>query len=118
MKLFGGVIPVTGTTFLMFCLFAVLFVGYALGRIKVKGISLGDAAVFVIALVFGALLFEPLSAQLVINGNAEAVNFTEKALDIIEKVGLIFFALQTMVQIGHIFQVFLYICNFSFNSEF
>ena len=51
MKLFGGVIPVTGTTFLMFCLFAVLFVGYAVGRIKVKGISLGDAAVFVIALV-------------------------------------------------------------------
>ena len=91
MKLFGGVIPVTGTTFLMFCLFAVLFVGYAVGRIKVKGISLGDAAVFVIALVFGALLFEPLSAQLVLKGEAEAVDFTEKALDIIEKVGLIFF---------------------------
>ena len=91
MKLFGGVIPVTGTTFLMFCLFAVLFVGYALGRIKVKGISLGDAAVFVVALVFGALLFNPLAGQLVIKGNAEAVNFTEKALDIIEKVGLIFF---------------------------
>lgn len=91
MKLFGGVIPVTGTTFLMFCLFAVLFVGYALGRIKVKGVSLGDAAVFVVALVFGALLFDPLAEQLVIKGNAEAVNFTEKALDIIEKVGLIFF---------------------------
>ncbi|MBR5517521.1 MAG: permease [Clostridia bacterium] len=91
MKLFGGVIPVTGTTFLMFCLFAVLFVGYALGRIKVKGISLGDAAVFVVALVFGAFLFDPLAKQLVLNGNAETVNFTEKALDIIEKVGLIFF---------------------------
>ncbi len=91
MTLFGGVIPVTGTTFLMFCLFAVLFVGYAFGRITIKGIRLGDAGVFVIALIFGALLFDPLANQLVIKGNAEAVNFTEKALDIIEKIGLILF---------------------------
>ncbi len=91
MNLFGGVIPVTGTTFLMFCIFAVLFVGYALGRITIKGVSLGDAGVFVVALLFGALCFAPLETQLVIQGEAEAVNFTEKALDIIEKLGLIFF---------------------------
>ena len=91
MTLFGGVIPVTGTTFLMFCLFAVLFVGYALGRITIKGVCLGDAGVFVVALIFGALCFAPLEAQLVIKGGAEAVNFTEKALDIIEKIGLILF---------------------------
>ncbi len=91
MTLFGGVIPVTGTTFLMFCLFAVLFVGYALGRITIKGVCLGDAGVFVVALVFGALLFDPLASQLIIKGEAEAVNFTEKALDIIEKIGLILF---------------------------
>lgn len=91
MSLFGGVIPVTGITFLMFCLFAVLFIGYAFGRITIKGVSLGDAGVFVIALLFGAFCYAPLESQLVIKGEAETVNFVEKALEIIENFGLIFF---------------------------
>ncbi|MBE6562725.1 MAG: permease [Ruminococcaceae bacterium] len=91
MNLFGGVIPVTGTTFLIFCIFSVLLVGYGIGRITVKGISLGDAGVFFIALLFGALFFEPLSNQLVINGEAEQLKFVEQALSIVEKLGLIFF---------------------------
>lgn len=91
MELFGGVIPVTGTTFLIFCILGILFVGYALGRITIKGVSLGDAGVFIIALLFGALLYAPLSEQLVINGASEAVNFTDTALGLVEKLGLIFF---------------------------
>lgn len=91
MNLFGGVLPVTGTTFLIFCIFSVLLVGYAIGRITIKGISLGDAGVFFIALLFGALFFEPLSNQLVINGEAEQLKFVEQALGIVEKLGLIFF---------------------------
>ena len=90
MNLFGGVIPVTGITFLMFCVFAILFVGYALGRITIKGVSLGDAGVFVVALLFGALFFTPLENQLVIKGAVE-VGFAEKALEIIESLGLILF---------------------------
>ena len=90
MTLFGGVIPVTGITFLMFCIFAVLFVGYAIGRITVKGVSLGDAGVFVVALIFGALFINPLESQLVIKGAVE-VGFTEKALEIVESLGLILF---------------------------
>lgn len=90
MTLFGGVIPITGITFLMFCVFGILFVGYALGRITIKGISLGDAGVFIIALLFGALLFTPLEEQLVIKG-AVQVGFAEKALEIIESLGLILF---------------------------
>ena len=90
MTLFGGVIPITGITFLMFCVFGILFAGYALGRIKIKGISLGDAGVFIIALIFGALLFTPLEEQLVIKG-AVQVGFAEKALEIIESLGLILF---------------------------
>ena len=90
MTLFGGVIPITGITFLMFCVFGILFVGYALGRITIKGISLGDAGVFIIALLFGALLFTPLEEQLVIKG-AINVGFAEKALEIIESLGLILF---------------------------
>ena len=90
MTLFGGVISVTGISFLMLCVFAILFVGYALGRVTIKGVSLGDAGVFVVALLFGALLFTPLENQLVIKGEIE-VGFAEKALEIIESLGLILF---------------------------
>ena len=90
MNLFGGVVPITGITFLMFCVFAILFVGYALGRITIKGVSLGDAGVFIIALLFGALFFTPLEEQLVIKGVAEA-GFADKSLEIIESLGLILF---------------------------
>ena len=83
MNLFNGVIPITGITFLMFCVFAILFVGYALGRITIKGVSLGDAGVFIIALLFGCFFYKPLEAQL--------PEYTDKALKIIENLGLILF---------------------------
>lgn len=89
MTLFGGVIPVTGITFLMFCVFAILLGGYALGRITVRGVSLGDAGVFVVALLFGALGFTPLENQLLL-GSA-GVSFADKALEIIETLGLVLF---------------------------
>ncbi len=90
MSLFGGVIPITGITFLMFCVFAILFFGYALGRITIKGVALGDAGVFIVALLFGAFFFAPLDNQLVIKGAVNA-GFAEKALEIIESLGLILF---------------------------
>ncbi len=90
MTLLGGVIPITGITFLMFCIFAILFAGYSLGRITIKGVSLGDAGVFVVALLFGALFFTPLEEQLIIKGAAE-VGFADKALEIVESLGLILF---------------------------
>lgn len=83
MKLFGGVIPITGITFFMFSVFAIIAVGFALGRIKVKGISLGDAGVFIVALLFGCLFYKNLEAQL--------PEYTEKALKIVESLGLILF---------------------------
>ena len=92
MKLFGGVIPITGITFLMFSIFAIIAVGYALGRITVKGVSLGDAGVFIVALVFGCLFFNQLESELVIKiaGGIE-VGFADKALKIVENLGLILF---------------------------
>jgi len=90
MSLFGGVVPITGITFLMLCVFAVLFLGYALGRITIKGVSLGDAGVFIVALLFGAFLFAPLESQLIIKGDI-SVGFADKALEIIESLGLILF---------------------------
>ncbi len=83
MNLFNGVIPIQGITFLMFCLFAILVIGYALGRITIKGVSLGDAGVFIIALLFGCFFYKPLEAQL--------PEYTDKALKIVENLGLILF---------------------------
>lgn len=88
MSLFNGVIPITGITFLMFCVFAIAAVGFALGRITIKGVALGDAAVFIVALLFGAFFFVPLEEQLMIQGTA---SFAEKALEVIESLGLILF---------------------------
>lgn len=90
MNLFGGVIPVTGITFFMFSVFAVLFVGYLLGRITIKGVSLGNAGVFIVALLFGALFYGPLESQLVV-GSEEKVTFVKDALKIVESLGLIMF---------------------------
>ena len=83
MQLFGGVISITGITFFMFSIFAIIAVGFALGRITIKGISLGDAGVFIVALLFGCLFYSALEAQL--------PQYTEKALKIVESLGLILF---------------------------
>ena len=83
MELFGGVVSITGITFFMFCIFSIIAVGFAIGRITVKGVSLGDAGVFIIALVFGCLFYKELEEQLPL--------YTEKALKIVENLGLILF---------------------------
>ena len=91
MSLFGGVIPITGISFLMFSVFAVAFVGYLLGRITIKGVNLGTAGVFIIALVFGALFYNELGATVTQAGADGAINIASSALKIIETIGLILF---------------------------
>lgn len=88
MELFGGVISVTGVSFFLFCVFAILFVGYALGRITIKGVSLGDAGVFIVALLFGALF---CSSFMTDTFGAQPIVFDEKWLSIIESFGLVLF---------------------------
>ncbi len=83
MNLFGGAVPITGVTFLIFSIIAILAVGYALGRITIKGVSLGSAGVFIVALVFGCLLYGDLEEQL--------PEYTTNALKIVENLGLILF---------------------------
>lgn len=72
----------TGVPFFMICLFGILAVGYLLGRITIKGISLGSAGVFIMALLFGAFLYNDMGA---------AVPNAADALKIIENLGLMFF---------------------------
>ncbi|MBQ8898305.1 MAG: permease [Clostridia bacterium] len=71
----------------MLCLFAVVAVGYLLGRVTVKGISLGTAGVFIVALVFGCVFYKDLSAALTVEGQT----FVKEALKIVENIGLMFF---------------------------
>lgn len=87
MNLFNGVLSISGTAFLIFVVFAITAVGYMLGRITIKGVSLGTAGVFIVALLFGAFLFPTLSTQLVVGDQV----FVKDALKIIENLGLIFF---------------------------
>ena len=91
MELLFGVIPIKGVTFLMFSIFAIIAVGYAFGRITIKGVSLGDAAVFIVALVFGALFYENLEAQLTVKTLLGNVSYASNALKIVEALGLVLF---------------------------
>ncbi len=94
MNLFDGVISIKSYVVFVIAILAILFVGYAIGRIKIKGVSLGDAGVFIIALLFGALLYEPFVNMLVVKGgedNAVTITFAKEALKIVEQLGLLFF---------------------------
>ncbi len=87
MVLFGGILSIKAITFLTFSVFAIAAAGYLLGRITIKGVSLGTAGVFIVALLFGAFLYAPLQAQLMV----KAETYVSNALKIVENLGLILF---------------------------
>lgn len=74
---------ITGVSFLLFCVLAIAAVGYALGRITIKGVCLGTAGVFIVAILFGCFFYEPLALQ--------TEGYTTNALKIVENLGLILF---------------------------
>ena len=82
-----GLLSIKTISFLVFCVFAIAAFGYLLGRITIKGVSLGTAGVFIVALLFGALLYNPLAEQLKVSG----ISYVTNALKIIENLGLILF---------------------------
>ena len=82
-----GLLSIKTISFLVFCVFAIAGLGYLLGRITIKGVSLGTAGVFIVALLFGALLYNPLAEQLKVAGASYVTN----ALKIVENLGLILF---------------------------
>ena len=87
MVLFGGILSIKTISFLVFCVFWIAGLGYLLGRITIKGVSLGTAGVFIVALLFGAFFYNPLVEQLKVGGTTYATN----ALKIVENLGLILF---------------------------
>ena len=84
MDFFNGILSIHGVTFLLISVLAVSAVGYILGRISIKGVSLGTAGVFIVALLYGCFFYNKLSTEM----NAD---FVKTALKIIETLGLILF---------------------------
>lgn len=84
MDLFNGILSIHGVSFLMISVIAIAALGYVLGRITIKGISLGTAGVFIVALIYGCLFYKDLSAEI-------NTDFVGNALKIVDNLGLILF---------------------------
>ncbi|MDE5945808.1 MAG: permease [Oscillospiraceae bacterium] len=91
MNLFGGVVSITAITYLMFTVFAIAAVGYAFGRITIKGISLGTAGVFIVALLYGCFFYNGLADSLTITKDGITATYLSNALKIVENMGLVLF---------------------------
>lgn len=85
MHLFNEVVSVSGVSYLIFSIMAIVALGYLIGRITVKGVSLGTAGVFVVSLLYGAFFYNNLTDAM---KNAEIAS---NGLKIVENLGLVFF---------------------------
>lgn len=86
-----AIVSIKTITFLMFSIFIITALGYLLGRITIKGVNLGTAGVFLVALLFGALVYSPLAEQLTVTSNDTTVSYATNALKIVENLGLMLF---------------------------
>ena len=84
MDLFNGILSIHSVSFLMISVIAIAALGYVLGRITIKGISLGTAGVFIVALIYGCVFYDKLSAEI-------NTDFVGSALKIVDNLGLILF---------------------------
>lgn len=86
-------ISITSIAFLMFSVFLIAAIGYVLGRITIKGVSLGTAGVFIVALLYGCFFFDNLSENFIIESvvSGEKISFVSQALKIVDNMGLILF---------------------------
>ncbi len=82
---------ISGILILMFSVMLIAALGYMLGRIPFRGISLGNAGIFIVALIFGALFPTFLNESLVMNIDGRTVSYAANALKIVENLGLILF---------------------------
>lgn len=85
MHFLNGVISISDVSYLIFSIMAIVALGYLLGRITIKGISLGTAGVFVISLLYGAFFYDKLSDAL------KTAEIAHSSLKIVENLGLVFF---------------------------
>lgn len=85
MNFLSEVIPISGVSYLIFSIMAIVALGYLLGRVTVKGVSLGTAGVFVVSLLYGAFFYENLTAAM------KTAEVASHGLKIVENLGLVFF---------------------------
>lgn len=85
MKFFSEVISVSGVSYLIFSIMAIVALGYLLGRVTVKGVSLGTAGVFVVSLLYGAFFYDNLADAM------KTAEIASHGLKIVENLGLVFF---------------------------
>lgn len=94
MDILNKIFSLSGMTVVIFGAFLIAAVGYALGRITIKGVSLGTAGVFLVALLFGYLFTLtgltdiPVLKNFFIE-NAAAANV--KYYKMLESLGLVLF---------------------------
>ena len=74
----------------MFSSFACIFIELSLWRIKIKGVSLGLAGVFINALIYGALFSYHIYSTVFQKVEGMPIDISANALKIVENLGLIF----------------------------
>ena len=85
MNFFSEVISVSGVSYLIFSIMAIVALGYLIGRVTVKGVSLGTAGVFVVSLLYGAFFYDKLADAM------KTAEIASHGLKIVENLGLVFF---------------------------
>ena len=92
MNILSGFILVQGIPFLMFSTFVCIFFGLLLGRITIKGISLGSSGVFIIALFYGAIFSSHIKSTISQKSKTcKITDISSNSLKILENIGLILF---------------------------
>lgn len=84
-------LSITGVSFLIFSVLAIAAVGYCLGRITIKGVNLGTAGVFLVALIYGVVFFPVLADQFPVTINGAPDTYAGTMLKLVENIGLILF---------------------------
>ena len=94
MDFIGKLIGLGQTPTVLLSVFIICFIGYAIGSVKVKGLSLGTAGVFLFALLFGYLCTLPGLKEIPVLGNfymADAADAKISSFKFISNIGLVLF---------------------------
>ena len=92
MNILSGFILIKGIPFLMFSSFVCIFLGLLMGRITIKGVSLGSSGVFIIALIYGALFSSHIKSTISQQSkDGKNIDISSNGLKILENIGLILF---------------------------
>lgn len=86
LEILGGAVSITGISCFIFIVAVIMMLGYALGRITIKGVCLGTAGVFLVALIIGAV-FKGFIVDIKITTQGDYTT----GFKTIENLGLVFF---------------------------